>query len=123
MRLSILYYKHCVMAKTPCQVIVWETLPAIRAALAVELVRNGVSQLEAAKLLDMVPSAISQYITKKRGYRIEFDDEVMAQIKHLAQEVKDGEVDEIVPKICEICKYLRELDGSSCENSKKSCRI
>ena len=39
------------MMKTHCQQIVWDVLPAIRAALAAELVRDGVSQQEVARLL------------------------------------------------------------------------
>ncbi len=34
--------------ESPCQRIVWDVLPAIRAAIAVELVKCGVSQVEAA---------------------------------------------------------------------------
>ena len=53
--------------KLPCQSIVWNVLPAIRAAIAEELIALGVSQLEAARLLEMTPPAISQYRTGKRG--------------------------------------------------------
>ena len=49
------------MVKTPCQQIVWDVLPAIRAALAAELVRNGVSQQVFARLLDTAPSAVSRF--------------------------------------------------------------
>jgi len=106
--------------KVPCQRIVWDVLPAIRAAIAEELVKSGVSQLEAARLLDMAPSAVSQYLSKKRGYRIVFDDEVRATIQRLAQEIKDGKVEDVSPKICEICRQLREdeaipgIDESAC---------
>ena len=41
--------------KLPCQSIVWNVLPAIRAAIAEELIALGVSQLEAARLLEMTP--------------------------------------------------------------------
>ena len=60
--------------EAPCQKIVWDVLPAIRAAIAVELVRCGVSQVEAARMLEIAPSAVSQYLSGKRGYRIEFED-------------------------------------------------
>ena len=58
--------------EAPCQKIVWDVLPAIRAAIAVELVKCGVSQVEAARMLEIAPSAVSQYLSGKRGYRIEF---------------------------------------------------
>jgi hypothetical protein len=51
------------MVKTPCQQIVWDVLPAIRAALAAELVKQGVSRQEVARLLDTAPSAVSQYLS------------------------------------------------------------
>ncbi|MDD1676494.1 MAG: transcriptional regulator [Methanomicrobiales archaeon] len=97
--------------KVPCQTIVWDVLPAIRAAIAEEIVKNGVSQLEAARLLDMAPSAVSQYLTKKRGYRIELSAEVKVLIQQLAKDVKEGTVEDITPRICDICRHLRESGG------------
>jgi predicted transcriptional regulator len=99
------------MKKAPCQTIVWDILPAIRAAIAAELVNNGVSQLAVAKMLDMTPSAVSQYLTKKRGYRVEFDGEIKESIRTLAEDIKAGNCTDIIPKICEICHKLRQGDG------------
>jgi predicted transcriptional regulator len=55
--------------KLPCQMIVWNVFPAIRDGITEELSFMGISQLEVAHLLDMTPSAISQYHTGKRGCR------------------------------------------------------
>jgi len=99
--------------KAPCEVIVWDVLPGIRAALAEELVHEGVSQKEASELLGITPAAISQYIAKKRGYKIEFQDAVKAEIKKLATEVRQGRVENVVQRICEICMKLRE-EGTVC---------
>ncbi|HOI57869.1 MULTISPECIES: transcriptional regulator [unclassified Methanoculleus] len=101
--------------KLPCQLIVWNVLPAIRAAIAEELNTMGVSQLEAARLLDMTPSAISQYRTGKRGYRIVFEGRVKESINRLAQDLGAGQVDDLAARICEICGQIREendLEGS-----------
>ncbi|MDI6866285.1 helix-turn-helix domain-containing protein [Methanoculleus sp.] len=101
--------------KLPCQLIVWNVLPAIRAAIAEELIALGVSQLEAARLLDMTPSAISQYRTGKRGYRIVFEGEVRASVSQLARDLKDSRVDDLACRICEICTQIRDenlLEGS-----------
>jgi len=68
------------MMKTPCQKIVWDVLPAIRAAIAVELIRHGVSLVEAARMLEITPSAASQYLSGKHGYRIGFEDDVKRSI-------------------------------------------
>ncbi|WP_157197334.1 transcriptional regulator [Methanohalobium evestigatum] len=108
---------------TPCQVIVWDVLPAIRAALASELVKNGVSQRKVAELFDMAPSAVSQYITKKRGYRIEFDEDIKNSISQLASEIQKGTVDDVSDKICEICKKLRSNDGGCPTSSNNNVSL
>ena len=97
--------------ETPCQKIVWDVLPAIRAAIAVELVRCGVSQVQAARMLEIAPSAVSQYLSGKRGYRIEFDDEVKQSIARLAQDLIDRKQIDVVGRICGICRQLREGEG------------
>jgi predicted transcriptional regulator len=97
--------------ETPCQKIVWDVLPAIRAAIAVELVRCGVSQVQAARMLEIAPSAVSQYLSGKRGYRIEFDDDVKKSIAQLAQDLIDKKQINIVERICGICRQLREGEG------------
>jgi predicted transcriptional regulator len=106
------------MVKTPCQQIVWDVLPAIRAALAADLVKKGVSQLEVARLLDMAPSAVSQYLSRKRGYRIEFEDHIRIEIERLAKKIQAGNTSDITAGICAICHELREGDGEPCETKK-----
>ena len=103
------------MVKTPCQEIVWNVLPAIKAALAAELVKQGISQLEVARLLDMAPSAVSQYLSRKRGYRIQFDEDVRTEIEGLAREIKAGGPTDITARICAICHRLRDTDGEACD--------
>lgn len=102
----------------PCQKIVWDVLPAIRAAIAEELVNCGLSQQEVARELDMAPSAVSQYLSKKRGYRIVFEDDVKKSIRSLAEEMKDGKVDDLSGRICSICRQLREDEQQCISNIK-----
>jgi len=99
------------MVKAPCQEVVWELLPAIRAALAAELVKRGMSQLAASRILGMAPSAVSQYLSKKRGYRIEFDGEVKQTIEDLADEIVLGKVEDVSSRFCDICKLIRQDQG------------
>ncbi|WP_321430597.1 winged helix-turn-helix transcriptional regulator [uncultured Methanolobus sp.] len=101
--------------KLPCQMIVWDVLPAIRAAIAEELLNCGLSQQEIAKELDMAPSAVSQYLSKKRGYRIVLEEDVKVSIRELAEDMKENRVDDLALRICEICKQLRE-EGHQCAN-------
>ena len=95
--------------ETPCQKIVWDLVPAIRASLAIELVK-GQSQAATPKLLGIAPSAVSQYISGKRGYRIEFQGETKELIEKLAQDLIDNKVPDFVARICEICVSARGIE-------------
>jgi predicted transcriptional regulator len=97
----------------PCQKIVWEVLPAIRAAIAVELVQRGVTQVEASRMLEIVPSAVSQYLSGKRGYRIVFENEAQELIEQIAGDLKDGKEIDLAQRICEVCRQLR-VDDVQC---------
>jgi uncharacterized protein len=99
-----------VVMETPCQKIVWDLVPAIRASLAIELVKNGQSQASSAKLLGIAPSAVSQYISGKRGYRIEFQGETKELIEKLAQDLIENKVDDFVVRICQICGSARGIE-------------
>jgi hypothetical protein len=103
--------------KLPCQMIVWDVLPAIRAAIAEELANCGLSQQEIAKELDMAPSAVSQYLSKKRGYKIVFEDNIKESIHVLAQDIKDKRVEDLPARICRICMQMREEDDQ-CSHQK-----
>jgi hypothetical protein len=99
------------MVKAPCQEVVWELLPAIRAALAAELVKRGMSQLAASRVLDMAPSAVSQYLSKKRGYRIEFEGEVKQTIEQLAEDIVQGKIEDVSSVFCDVCRLIRQGEG------------
>jgi len=106
--------------EAPCQKIVWDVLPAIRAAIAAELVHRGVSQADAAKMLEIAPSAVSQYLSGKRGYRIEFGDDAKKTIGQLAQDLEQKRVDNLISRICDICRQVRN-DGEQCRRYEGRC--
>jgi uncharacterized protein len=110
------------MVEAPCQKIVWEVLPAIRAAIAVELVRDGVSQVETSRMLEIAPSAVSQYISGKRGYRIEFSEEVKMSIAQLARDLRDKKDVDLVGRTCDICRQLRNGDETCSVQARMGCR-
>ena len=93
--------------KSPCEEIVWDMLPCIRAAIAEELANRGTSQKEISRLLGITPPAVSQYISKKRGYSIEFDGQIREAITILADDLVQNKVSNLVERICEICKMAR----------------
>ncbi|MDM7935800.1 MAG: helix-turn-helix domain-containing protein [Methanothrix sp.] len=99
--------------KSPCEAIVWDLLPCIRAAIAEELVRRGVSQREVSRMLGITPPAVSQYVSKKRGYSIEFSEDVRAAVCLLADDLMEGRVEDLVERICGICRMARG-DGPAC---------
>ena len=67
-------------------------------------------------MLGIAPSAVSQYILGKRGYRIEFEGEKKELIEKLAQELIDNKVDDFVGRICQICINARGIE-SNCKSS------
>ena len=106
-----------VVMETPCQKIVWDLVPAIKASLANELVKKGQSQAASAKLLGIAPSAVSQYISGKRGYRIEFQGETKEMIEKLAQDLIENKADDFVVRMCQICGNARGIES----NCKSNC--
>jgi len=106
--------------KSPCEIIVWDVLPGIRAAIAEELVRRGISQKDVSVMLGITPPAVSQYVSKKRGYNIEFDEEVKAAIGLLADDLTAKKVKNLAERICEICKMARGSEAT-CGPSNFEC--
>ncbi len=93
--------------KSPCEEIVWDLLPCIRAAIAEELIKRGLSQREVSQVLGITPPAVSQYVSKKRGYSIQFREDVKDCIGKLADDLINKRAGNLVERICEICKELR----------------
>ena len=67
-------------------------------------------------MLGIVPSAVSQYILRKRGYKIESKGETKELIKKLAQELIDNKIDDFVTRICKIYMKARGIK-STCNSS------
>jgi len=103
--------------KSPCEEIVWDVLPSIRAAIAEELIKRGISQKEVSKMLGITPPAVSQYVSKKRGYNIEFREDIREAIGKLADDLIEKKVDDLVKRICEICRMLQD-DENACISTK-----
>jgi uncharacterized protein len=94
--------------KLPCEEALWYILPQIRADLARELTKNGSSQKEVARLLGLTPSAVSQYIHKKRGGKFKTATGYKGYIKKVAKEITDTKSeDEISKLICKCCAESR----------------
>ncbi|MEI6847767.1 MAG: helix-turn-helix domain-containing protein [Chlorobiaceae bacterium] len=97
----------------PCEKAVWYYLPQIRADLAIELVQTGMTQSQAANKLGVTPAAISQYIHKKRGKKLEkskmYSKEIKAAVNKICEEAS---IDELSVIVCKCCHLLQKEEKS-----------
>ena len=85
----------------------WHGLPAIRKEIARSMTDDfGLSQRATAEKLGVTPSAVSQYLSEKRG-NIVIDDKVVLQEIRLSAERIIGGEQNILFETCRICKILR----------------
>ncbi|HDN75864.1 MAG: hypothetical protein DRO18_00110 [Thermoprotei archaeon] len=106
------------MRKPPCEWRIRNIVPLIRATLATLLIKEyGLSIYQAAKILDVTPAAISNYLALRRPKvkiidKLLNDPIVVSHFRDLARKLLDNEV-EAGDVICELCQkftdYLRNL--------------
>lgn len=95
--------------KLPCEEAIWYVLPQIRADLAKELVKRGVSQKDVAEKLGVTPSAVSQYMHKKRAGKITRSKDYDMMVINAAEEIiKDSNDAKVRAIICQCCKQTYE---------------
>ncbi len=102
----------------PCEHATKAIIPSIRAVIARVLVEDmKVSRYMAAKLLDVTPAAITNYLNKRRGdkyiKRIESDEKLYSQIRDIARKLVEAKglrtLDvylEYKNTVCRICHTL-----------------
>jgi predicted transcriptional regulator len=101
--------------KPPCELIVWYVIPTIRAELAKELVKMGMSQKDISERLGITQSAVSQYIKDKRGKGIPINKDVRKGIKTLAKQVMvEKSPKDTIPGICMVCAIVKS-SGALCD--------
>ena len=94
--------------KLPCEEAIWYTLPKIRADIAKELVKSGMSQKEVADKMEITPSAVSQYLSKKRGNQMKMPADYDKLLKKAALEIKEsGDMEVIQQILCRCCAGTR----------------
>ena len=111
MSLATFIYVYCnteFMRKIPCEYIVWNVLPSIRKEFTKSLMKNyGINQKQVAKILKITPSAVSQYLTKKRGGIDITDDNVIREIDKSAKIILEKGSSRLVTETCRICNLLK----------------
>lgn len=103
----------------PCEKAVWYYLPQIRADLAKELVKTGMTQSSAAKMLGVTPAAVSQYLHKKRGGQNIKSRVYKQEIRNAVDKLREGAASqELYSIVCKCCQILKkddvEVGGGSC---------
>jgi len=110
------------MRRTPCEVMLWRGLPAIRKEIAVSMMKQfGISQRKVAEKLDITPAAVCQYMSKKRGSTIIVDTAIQLQIAIAAQRIhQDG--GDVAAETCRICRlciakklFFQEETAGTCD--------
>ena len=96
------------MGQLPCEKIIWYGIPVIRREIAFCLINNfGLSQKEAAEKLGLTPSAVSQYISKKRGKITIIDKKIIHEINLSAKKINEHGESVLNSELCKICKILK----------------
>jgi predicted transcriptional regulator len=94
--------------KLPCEQALWYILPQIRADIARELISRGMSQKEAAQRLGITPSAVSQYLSKKRAGKVKLPADYSKLIKNAVDEImRNGSDEALSVTICKCCAKSR----------------
>ena len=94
--------------KIDCEEIVWYLLPLIRKEFARSLIKDhGLTQRKAAEKLGITESAVSQYISKKRGDLKVTDMGIRREIKESTKRIMKGNILVMKTETCRICHLLR----------------
>jgi len=97
------------MKQTPCECIVWYGLPVLRKELARCMINTfGLNEKEAANKLKITASAISQYISGKRGKIDICDEEIIEEIEKSAKIIIEEGDEYIIKEICRLCKICTD---------------
>ena len=108
----------------PCEIAVKSVVPAIRAAMAKELVEKySLKQNEVAEALGISQSAVSKYTRQVRGHVIKIDDieEIQPLIDNMINLLMDEDPTraEILSLFCQTCMTIRKK-GLMCQFCQKT---
>jgi hypothetical protein len=122
------------MKSSPTEILYWEVLPAIRKEIVFQMHNELlIRQVEIARVLELTPSAVSQYLNSKRASQFEFSEYFKKEIKSSAQRIyskEKGAFEETTRlikffensrELCEVCKGKNDLSHSCsvCFDSKE----
>jgi predicted transcriptional regulator len=97
--------------KTPCEIIVWNIVPIIRKEFAKNLIEDhGLNQRKVADKLGITESAISRYMSGKRGILEITDNEIIKEIKLSAKKIAAENGPIVIEETCRICRLLKSKE-------------
>jgi predicted transcriptional regulator len=97
------------MRRTVCEFMLWNGIPTIRKELAETLIKQyGLSQRQAAEKLGITPSAVCQYLSKKRGKTDFFDETIIQEITLSAERIMQNNGTDVVIETCRICRLVQK---------------
>jgi predicted transcriptional regulator len=97
--------------KTPCEIIVWNIVPTIRKEFTKNLIeKHGLNQRKVADKLGINESAVSRYLSGKRGILEITDDEILDEIKISANKIAKENGTKVIEEICRICRLLKSKE-------------
>lgn len=97
------------MRRTPCEYIIWNGIPNIRKELAEVLIKQyKLNQKEVAEKLGITPSAVCQYVSKKRGKTDICNDAIFQEINISAERIMKNNGNNVVIETCRICRLIQK---------------
>ena len=107
------------MIKTPCEVVKWDLLPAIRKELVRAMAAKGIKRKEIARAMGITQAAVCNYLKFKRGENFKFPKPIAKQIEISADIILKAKLkEEVIYELCRICCLLRKK-GFFCKLHKK----
>jgi predicted transcriptional regulator len=89
--------------------MLWNGIPTIRKELAETMIKHfGLSQRQAAEKLGATPSAVCQYLSKKRGKTDIVDDTIIQEITISAERIVKNNGHVVVLETCRICRLVQK---------------
>jgi len=116
------------MKSLPQEIEVWYLIPALRRELAKILISDfGMRQKKVSEILGITESAVSQYLSSKRGNELRFSEKEKEIIKDVATDIIEGkDANEEIYKLSlklrgneAMCNLHKKLDHSV----KRNCDL
>ena len=104
----------------PQEIEVFYVIPTLRRCLAMYMKFSGLKQRKIAELLQIDKATVSQYLHKKRGGKVEFDEAVLKEIAKSSKKIHDK-----LSYISECQRLLRLIrySGNLCKIHKQVADI